>query len=101
MHKSMYRHPIVAENIEKLKSLGVEFVGPKIEEEKAKIAYTGDVVNAVIRKLANSKDLLGKRVLITAGPTLEYIDPVRVITNKSSGKMGVAIAEEALRRGLR
>ena len=99
MHESMYRHPIVTENIEKLKSLGLEFVGPRIEEGKAKIAEVEDVVSAVIRKLAATKDLVGKRVLVTAGPTLEYIDPIRVITNKSSGKMGVAIAEEALLRG--
>jgi phosphopantothenoylcysteine decarboxylase/phosphopantothenate--cysteine ligase len=99
MHESMYRHPIVAENIEKLKSLGVEFVGPKIEGGKAKIADVEDVVNAVIRRLTYSRDLLKKKVLVTAGPTLEYIDPIRVITNRSSGKMGVAIAEEALRRG--
>ncbi len=100
MHESMYKHPIVAENIEKLKSIGVEFVGPKIEEGKAKIADVEDIVNAVIRKLAYSTNgLLGKKVLVTAGPTLEYIDPIRVITNKSSGKMGVAIAEEALYRG--
>jgi phosphopantothenoylcysteine decarboxylase/phosphopantothenate--cysteine ligase len=99
MHESMYKHPIIAENIEKLKSLGVEFVGPKIEEGKAKIADVEDVVNAVIRKLTYTRDLLGKKVLITAGPTLEYIDPIRIITNRSSGKMGVAVAEEALRRG--
>jgi phosphopantothenoylcysteine decarboxylase/phosphopantothenate--cysteine ligase len=99
MHESMYKHPIIAENIEKLKSLGVEFVGPKIEEGKAKIADTEDIVNAVIRRLTHPKDLLKKRILVTAGPTLEYIDPIRVITNKSSGKMGVAIAEEAFRRG--
>ncbi|NVM27155.1 MAG: bifunctional phosphopantothenoylcysteine decarboxylase/phosphopantothenate--cysteine ligase CoaBC, partial [Desulfobacterales bacterium] len=73
--------------------------GPRIEEGKAKIAEVKDVVSAVIRKLAVAKDLVGKRVLVTAGPTLEYIDPIRIITNKSSGKMGVAIAEEAMLRG--
>ena len=99
MHESMYRHPIVTENIEKLKSLGLGFVGPRIEEGKAKIAEVKDVVSAVIRKLAVAKDLVGKRVLVTAGPTLEYIDPIRIITNKSSGKMGVAIAEETMLRG--
>jgi len=99
MHESMYRHPIVAENIEKLKTLGVEFVGPRIEEEKAKIAENSDILEAVIKKLTMKKDLAGTRVLITAGPTLEHIDPVRVMTNKSSGKMGVAVAREALNRG--
>lgn len=99
MHESMYRHPVVTENIEKLQSLGVEFVGPRVEEGKAKIAETEEIVEAVISRLAGKKDLAGKKVMVTAGPTLEYIDPVRVITNKSSGKMGVTIAEEALLRG--
>lgn len=99
MHESMYRHPVVTENIEKLQSLGVEFVGPRVEEGRAKIAETGEIVEAVTRRLTAKKDLAEKRVMVTAGPTLEYIDPVRVITNKSSGKMGVAIAEEALSRG--
>jgi phosphopantothenoylcysteine decarboxylase/phosphopantothenate--cysteine ligase len=99
MHESLYHHPVVTENIEKLRSLGVEFVGPRIEEGRAKIAETEEIVEAVIRRLTVKKDLAGKKVMVTAGPTLEYIDPVRVITNKSSGKMGVAIAEEALLRG--
>jgi phosphopantothenoylcysteine decarboxylase/phosphopantothenate--cysteine ligase len=98
MHESMYRHPILIENIKKLKGLGVEFVGPRLEEGKAKIAETEEILEAIIRKLT-PKDMSGLRVLVTAGPTLEYIDPVRVITNKSSGKMGAAIAKEALRRG--
>jgi len=99
MHDSMYRHPIVRENLDKLRSLGVYLVGPRIVEGKAKIAETDEIVESVIRVLRKPKDLLGKRVLITAGPTLEYIDPVRIITNRSSGKMGMAIATEALRRG--
>jgi phosphopantothenoylcysteine decarboxylase/phosphopantothenate--cysteine ligase len=98
MHESMYNHPILNENIRKLKSLGIEFVKPRIEEGKAKIAVGEDIVNAVINKFSK-KDMVGLKVLVTAGPTLEYIDPVRLITNKSSGKMGVAIANEALRRG--
>lgn len=99
MHESMYKHPILDENISKLKALDIEFVGPRIEEGKAKIAKTREIVDAVIRKLTIKKDFLGTKVLITAGPTVEYIDPIRIITNKSSGKMGVAIAEEALCRG--
>jgi phosphopantothenoylcysteine decarboxylase/phosphopantothenate--cysteine ligase len=95
----MYRHPVVTENIRKLQSLGVEFVGPRVEEGKAKMAETKEIVEAVIRKLTVKKDLAKKKVIVTAGPTLEYIDPVRVITNKSSGRMGVAVAEEALSRG--
>jgi phosphopantothenoylcysteine decarboxylase/phosphopantothenate--cysteine ligase len=99
MHESMYNHPILTENIKKLKALGVDFVGPRIEEGKAKIAETKDIVEAVIRRLLIRQDFSGLKVLVTAGPTLEYIDPVRVVTNRSSGKMGVAMAEEALERG--
>ncbi len=98
MHSSMYRHPIVRENMEKLKKLGVEFIGPKFEEGKAKVASTGEIVYHVIKKL-HRKDLKGRRVLVTAGATREYIDPIRFITNKSSGRMGVAMAEEAEFRG--
>jgi phosphopantothenoylcysteine decarboxylase/phosphopantothenate--cysteine ligase len=99
MHESIYRHPVVTENIRKLQSLGVEFVGPRVEEGKAKIAEVKEVVEAVIRRLTVKRDLAKRKVLVTAGPTLEYIDPIRVITNKSSGKMGVAIVEEVLSRG--
>jgi len=99
MHQSMYNHPLLTENIEKLKALGVEFVGPRIEEGKAKIAEIKEIANAVIRKLSVKQDFSGLRVLVTAGPTVEYLDPIRVITNRSSGKMGVSIAEEALDRG--
>jgi len=98
MHESLYDHPIVSENIKKLESLGVEFINPRIEEGKAKIASLDDIVEAVIRR-SSIKSMRGIKMLVTAGPTLEYIDPVRIITNKSSGKMGVAIANEALRRG--
>jgi len=99
MHESMYRHPVVTENVRKLQSLGVEFVGPRVEEGKAKIAEVEEIVEVVIRRLTFKRDLAKRKVLITAGPTLEYIDPIRVMTNKSSGKMGVAIVEEALSRG--
>jgi phosphopantothenoylcysteine decarboxylase/phosphopantothenate--cysteine ligase len=99
MHESMYNHPILTENINKLKGLGVQFIGPRIEEGKAKIAETREIVEVVICRLATKQDFSGLRVLITAGATIEHIDPVRVLTNKSSGKMGVAVAEEALSRG--
>ncbi len=100
MHESMYRHPVVTENVGKLRSLGVEFVGPRVEEGKAKIAEIKEIVDAVVRRLTVKRDLAKRKVLVTAGPTLEYIDPIRVMTNKSSGKMGVAIVEEALSRGV-
>jgi len=99
MHQSMYNHPILTENIKELKALGIGFVGPRIEERKAKIAETKDIGDAVIRKLSVKQDFSQLRMLVTAGPTVEYIDPVRVVTNRSSGKMGVAITEEALDRG--
>ncbi len=98
MHSTMYEHPIVIENIEKLKKLGVEFIGPRFEEGKAKVASIDEIVYRVIKKL-HRKDLAGKRVLVTAGATREYIDPIRYITNASSGRMGVAVAEEADFRG--
>ena len=102
MHEPLYDQPIVQENIATLKQIGVEFVEPEIIEGKAKIASTEKIVRAVIARLGSSlqmKDLEGRRVLVTAGPTMEHIDPVRVITNRSSGKMGVAIAEEVASRG--
>ncbi|MCD6559058.1 MAG: bifunctional phosphopantothenoylcysteine decarboxylase/phosphopantothenate--cysteine ligase CoaBC [Palaeococcus sp.] len=98
MHATMYEHPIVRENIEKLKRVGVEFIGPRFEEGKAKVAGIDEIIYHVIKKL-HKKDLTGKKVLITAGATREYLDPIRFITNSSSGKMGVALAEEAELRG--
>jgi len=99
MHQSMYNHPVLTENVKKLKALGVEFVGPRMEEGKAKIAETEDILDAVVRRLAVKQDFSGLKVLVTAGSTVEYIDPVRVVTSRSSGKMGMAVAEEALSRG--
>ena len=98
MHYSMYKHSIVLENIKKLRSLGVEILDPQIVEGKAKVVQTSAIVEAVVKKLCR-KDLMGISFLVTAGPTLEYIDPIRVITNRSSGKMGVAVARVAARRG--
>ena len=101
MHEPMYDHPLVSENIQRLKKIGVEFVEPEILEGKAKLASSEKIVRAVIARLSSglSRDLEGRRVLVTAGPTIEHIDPVRVITNRSSGKMGAAIAEEVASRG--
>jgi phosphopantothenoylcysteine decarboxylase/phosphopantothenate--cysteine ligase len=99
MHASMYNHPILEENIKKLKAHGVEFVGPRVEEGKAKIATSNEVLLAVLRKLAGKQDLTKSKILITAGPTIEHIDPVRIVTNRSSGLMGVEIARAAAQRG--
>lgn len=97
-HEPMYRNPAVLENIKRLKEMGVEVVEPRIEEGKAKIADRQTIVLAVLRMLAK-KDLEGRNFLITGGPSVEFIDPVRVITNLSSGKTGLDIATEAWRRG--
>jgi len=99
MHGSMYKHPVVLENINRLRFIGVEVLMPRFEEEKAKIPGTTDIVDAVVKKLTANKDLEGLRILITAGPTRAYLDAFRYITNPSSGKMGVTIADEALSRG--
>ncbi|HUX22059.1 MAG TPA: bifunctional phosphopantothenoylcysteine decarboxylase/phosphopantothenate--cysteine ligase CoaBC, partial [Spirochaetia bacterium] len=99
MHEPMYRHPLVAANIERLKEIGVEFVMPRVEEGKAKISDERQILDRVIDALASSRRLRGKRFLVTAGRTVEYLDPVRVITNNSSGKMGIAVAQAAAREG--
>ena len=99
MHASMYKHPIVIENIEKIQKHGIQVLMPRFEEGKAKIPGTNEIVRAVIARLTQKKDLEGKRILITAGPTRAYLDAFRYITNPSSGKMGMAIAQNAVDRG--
>ncbi len=98
MHESMYNHPIVIENIGKLTELGVEFVNPVVEEGAAKIAGKEEIVLRVERALGGKK-LAGKRILITGGATAEAIDPIRLLTNRASGKTGIELAFEAFRRG--
>ena len=99
MHESMFRHPILKENMAKLRRFGVDIIGPRISEGKAKIARIDDIVTRVIDILVSQKDMTGMRALITAGPTREYIDEVRFLSNPSSGKMGFAIGTEILARG--
>ena len=105
MNTNMYNNPIVQENIAKLKRLGYEFIEPASgrlacgDEGKGKLATTSDIVEKVLSELYDKKDLIGKKVLVTAGPTRANIDPVRFISNRSTGKMGYAIAEEARDRG--
>ncbi|MHA2423721.1 MAG: bifunctional phosphopantothenoylcysteine decarboxylase/phosphopantothenate--cysteine ligase CoaBC [Candidatus Thorarchaeota archaeon] len=98
MHKSMYDHPAVLENIERLKKMGVDFISPRMEEAKAKIPDAETIVEAVIGRLG-PRDLVGKSFVLTAGPTRGWLDDVRFITNPSTGKMGVAVAKEILHRG--
>jgi len=99
MHESMYKHPILKENENKLREYGVEILRPRMSEGKAKIARIDDIIDRVIDILVTKKDYEGKKVLITAGPTREAIDSVRFVSNKSSGKMGIEIAKEAAARG--
>ena len=98
MHHSMYRHPALEENIRKLKNWGVGIIEPRIEEGKAKIADTEEIVLRCERAILG-KSLAGKRVLITSGPCREPVDDVRVLTTRSSGQMGRALALQAFRLG--
>ena len=111
MHDAMLSHPIVAQHAETLRSkLGVTWIEPLREEKKAKLADVEEVVEAVIHRLANSSPnrpgagqgpgpLAGKKALVVSGSTAEAIDPVRVITNRSSGRSGLLIATELRRLG--
>ncbi|WP_293971380.1 bifunctional phosphopantothenoylcysteine decarboxylase/phosphopantothenate--cysteine ligase CoaBC [uncultured Ruminococcus sp.] len=107
MNTNMYENPIVQDNIKKLKDYGMEIIEPatgylacgttgsgKLPDEKILLEY-------ILREVAYEKDLSGKTVLVTAGPTREAIDPVRFISNHSTGKMGYAIARGASLRGAR
>ena len=99
MHESMYNHPFLAKNEKKLRKAGIDILAPRISEGKAKIAKIDDVIDRVIDLLVAKKDLEGKKVLITAGPTREAIDSVRFVSNRSSGRMGIELAKEASARG--
>ncbi len=99
MHESMYNHPILAKNEKRLRKAGLDILAPRISEGKAKIAKIDDVIDRVIDLLVAKKDLEGKKVLITAGPTREAIDSVRFVSNRSSGRMGIELAKEASARG--
>ncbi|MBC2459443.1 bifunctional phosphopantothenoylcysteine decarboxylase/phosphopantothenate--cysteine ligase CoaBC [Clostridium beijerinckii] len=105
MNTNMYENPIVQENIKKLKSLGYEFIDPAEgrlacgTSGKGKLESPEIIVDKVLMELNENKDLLNKNVVVTAGPTIAPIDPVRFITNRSTGKMGYAIAKEARNRG--
>ncbi|MDH5568542.1 MAG: bifunctional phosphopantothenoylcysteine decarboxylase/phosphopantothenate--cysteine ligase CoaBC [Nitrosopumilus sp.] len=98
MHESMYENLAVKKNIEFLKNK-IQFISPKMVEGKAKAPEPEDVLDIVLKKFGFTSILKNKKVLITAGPTLEYIDPVRVITNLSSGKTGVLLASELISAG--
>ena len=106
MNTHMYQNKIVQGNIEKLKNYGYDFIEPASgrlacgDIGVGKLADVNTIVERVLTELNDKEqDLKGKKVLISAGPTIAPIDPVRYITNRSTGKMGYAIAEEARDRG--
>jgi len=105
MNTNMYSNPIVQDNIKKLIKLGYKFISPTTgrlacgDEGEGKLADTEFISEYIQSLMYDTKDMEGKKILVTAGPTIAPIDPVRYITNRSSGKMGYAIAEEARDRG--
>ena len=98
MHHSMYRHPAVIENLAKLKSWDLEIVDPRLDEGKAKIADSEEIILHCERAVMG-KALTGRNVLITSGPCQEPVDDIRVLTTRSSGQMGRALALQAFRLG--
>ncbi|MBI2653031.1 bifunctional phosphopantothenoylcysteine decarboxylase/phosphopantothenate--cysteine ligase CoaBC [Candidatus Woesearchaeota archaeon] len=105
MNVKMWKNPIVQENVKKLKKLNYHFVEPEYGELACgykgvgRLANLKKILDRIGLLLKQRNDLKGKKILVTAGATFEEIDPVRVITNKSSGKMGTSIAEQAFLRG--
>lgn len=105
MNTRMYEHPATQANLAVLKERGVKIIEPSSghlacgDEGKGKLPDPADIVDQILMEIACPKDLAGKKILVTAGPTREAIDPVRFITNHSSGKMGYAIAQAAAFRG--
>lgn len=104
MNTRMYENPILQANIRELQELDYSFIEPDVgrmacgTEGAGRLAENERIIEEVIRALT-PKDLPGMRLLVTAGPTREHIDPVRIMTNPSTGKMGFALAQAALRRG--
>jgi phosphopantothenoylcysteine decarboxylase/phosphopantothenate--cysteine ligase len=107
MNVNMWNHPATQANLEILRRRGVKIVEPDSGylacgmTGPGRLAENDSIVAAVLEALGASQDLAGETVLITAGPTREKLDPVRYLTNRSSGRMGYAVAEAALRRGAR
>ena len=105
MNSNMYEHITVRNNLKKLSSYGYEIIEPAIgrlacgDVGKGKLADAEVLFSHIVKNIAYDKDLSGKNVLVTAGPTIEKIDPVRFISNHSSGKMGIEIAKAAAYRG--
>lgn len=105
MNTHMFEHAATQENIEKLKAYGYHVIEPSEgylacgDAGRGKLPEPEELLEYILQELAFEKDMAGKKALITAGPTREAIDPVRFITNYSTGKMGYALAQNAARRG--
>jgi phosphopantothenoylcysteine decarboxylase/phosphopantothenate--cysteine ligase len=106
MNDEMYAHPQTRANVERLRARGVGFVGPEVgalaegpSERPGRMSEPETILAHAARLVRGSGQLRGRRVVVTAGPTRESIDPVRVVTNRSSGKMGYRLAEAAWERG--
>ena len=105
MNTNMFENPIVQDNIKKLKSYGYEVIEPASgylacgDTGAGKMPEPTVLENYIMKAIAMEKDMVGRKVLITAGPTMEKIDPVRFISNHSTGKMGYALAKIAMLRG--
>ena len=105
MNTNMYENPIVQDNLKILEKYGFEVIAPAVgylacgDTGAGKMPEPEELLAYILRKAACEKDMKGKRILVTAGPTCESIDPVRYITNHSSGKMGYALAKMACLRG--
>lgn len=105
MNTNMYENPVVQANLKKLKEFGMEVIEPASGmlacrvEGKGKLPSEEVLLEYILREIQFEKDMIGKKVLVTAGATQEAIDPVRYITNHSTGKMGYALAKIAMRRG--
>ena len=105
MNHNMFHNPIVQDNLEKLSRFGYSVIQPASgllacgDVGDGKMPDEGTLLSWILREIACEKDMIGKRLLVTAGATREAIDPVRFITNHSSGKMGFAIAKAAMLRG--
>lgn len=105
MNTAMYENPAVQDNLRTLRTCGYEIIEPASgrlacgDTGTGKMPEPDELLSYLVKELAYEKDLSGRKVLVTAGPTQEAIDPVRVITNHSTGKMGYAIARAAMLRG--
>jgi len=105
MDANMYENPVTQENVSRLKKRGFVFVGPKFGklvsgvEGLGRFANTGEIIGVISQVLGSGGSFADRHIVVTAGGTQEFIDPVRIITNRSSGKMGYALAEAARDRG--